>query len=223
MNVRERHVAGIAVVALAAIVSVYAYGRVPEEMVTHWGPSGPDGSMDRTVALIGLPALAAGLLLVFEIVPRIDPLGQHIRNLGRYYDLMVVVVVGMIGYVHVLVVMWNLGYAFDMIQAIVPAVAAVFYVAGVIMDHVDRNWFLGVRTPWTLSSDEVWERTHAQAGPLFKIAAVLTLGAVVLPQYGIVFVLGPILAVSAYLTVYSYVAYSRLPDSPDEPRTNGNV
>lgn len=216
MQLRERHVIGGGIVLLMAIVSVLAFPRVPAEMVTHWGADGPDGTMSRPVALVGLPALAAGLLVLFEILPRIDPLGEHLRDLGRYYDALAVVTAGLVAYIYFLVVVWNLGYEFDVLQAIVPAMAIVLYVAGVVMERVEKNWFVGVRTPWTLTNDEVWDRTHERAAPLFKLSAVLTLGAIVFPEYGMYFLVGPIVLSAAYLTVYSYLAYRDLGPEADD-------
>lgn len=219
MAPRERHVIGGGIVLVMAVASVLAYPRVPHVMVTHWGPGGPDGTMERTVALVGLPALAAGIALLFEALPRIDPLGEHLRDLGRYYDAMVAVTVGLLAYVHGIVILWNVGYQVDVLQAIVPAVALVYYVAGVVMERVDKNWFVGVRTPWTLTSDEVWERTHEQAAPLFKVSALLTLGAVILPAFALYFVVGPVLLASLYLVAYSYVVYRRIGTPGDETET----
>ena len=210
MTLRERHVIGGGIVLIMALVSVLAFPRVPAEMVTHWSQGGPDGTMGRTLALVGLPALAAGLLLFFELLPRIDPLGQHLTELGRYYDALVAVGVGIVGYAHVLVVVWNLGYTFDIMQAIVPAVAVAYYVAGVVMERVDKNWFVGVRTPWTLTSEEVWNRTHELGAPLFKVSAVLTLGAILLPEFAMFFLVGPVAVSALFLTVYSYLAYRNL-------------
>ena len=218
MNVRERHLIGGGIVLLMSVVGVLAYPRLPEQMVTHWGQGGPDGTMSRTAALVVLPALALGVLALFEVLPRLDPLGDHLRDLGRSYDALVVVVVGLVGYVHVLVVAWNLGYEFDVLQAIVPAVAVTYYVAGVVMGRVDKNWFVGVRTPWTMSSEEVWNRTHEYAAPLFKLSSLATLGAVLLPEYAIYFLVGPLASTVLFLTAYSYLAYRNL-----EPDADKNV
>jgi len=216
MNLRERQIVGPGLVVGMLVLSVAFYSRLPVTMVIHWGPGGPDGTASRLVALGVLPLLAGALILLFEVLPRIDPLGHHLRDLGRYYDVLVVVIVGLLAYVHGLVILWNLGTEFDVLQAIVPAVAILLYVVGEILEHVDKNWFVGIRTPWTLSSERVWEETHASAGPLFKLAAALALPAILFPEYGVVFLAGPVLAISAYLTVYSYLAYRRLESAPDD-------
>lgn len=217
MTLRERHVAGGGIVLLTAVASALAYPEMPAEMVTRWSGGGPTGTMDRTVALVGLPALAAALFVLFEALPRIDPLGERVADLGRYYDLLVVVVLGFLAYVHGLVIVWNLGWDFQMVQAVAPALAALYYVLGVVLERVEKNWFVGIRTPWTLSSETVWKRTHERGAPLFKLAGLVALGGVVLPEYGVVFFAGPVAAAALYLTVYSYREYSRLgPEAEDE-------
>jgi uncharacterized membrane protein len=214
MTLRTRHLVGGGLVLLTALASALAYPEMPAEMVTHWGTDGPDGSMGRTAALALLPALALAMLAMFELLPRIDPLGEAITDLEGYYDLLVLTVVGLLAYVHGVMIAWNLGYEFDVVQATAPAVGAVLFVAGVVLERVEKNWFVGIRTPWTLSSERVWEQTHERGAPLFKLAGVLALGAVAVPEYGPVFLVGPVAVSALYLTVYSYLAYRRL--GPDE-------
>jgi len=210
MTLRTRHLVGGGIVLLTALASALAYPEMPAEMVTHWGTDGPDGSMDRTVALAVFPALALAMLAMFELLPRIDPLGEAITDLEGYYDLLVVTVVGLLAYVHGVVIAWNLGWEFEIVQALAPAVAVVYFVAGVVIGRVDKNWFVGIRTPWTLSSERVWERTHERGAPLFKLSGLAALGAVALPEYGVYFLVGPVAVSALYLTVYSYLTYRRL-------------
>jgi uncharacterized membrane protein len=75
------------------------------------------------------------------------------------------------------------------------------------MEKADRNWFIGIRTPWTLSSDKVWKKTHEKTAPLMKLAAAISLAAVVLPEYSIYFYAVPAFVVALFSTVYSYWAY----------------
>lgn len=81
-------------------------------------------------------------------------------------------------------------------------------------ERAEQNWFVGIRTPWTLSSEAVWRRTHDRAGPLFKFAGLLALGALAVPSLAVAFVVVPVVAVSLYAIVYSYVVYRGLDDSP---------
>jgi len=93
--------------------------------------------------------------------------------------------------------------------------AGLFYYVGVFLPHAERNWFAGIRTPWTLSSDEVWDRTHALGGRLFKRTAVLTLVGLFFGDYAIYFLLIPALLTAGITAVYSYYLYAQV-----EPRSD---
>ncbi len=211
MTRRERLAVGGALVALSAAASVLAAPRLPATLATQFSAGGAVvGTMPKAAGLALLPALAAALLALFEALPRIDPLGENVAALGSYYDLLVLTVVGLPAYVHLLIVGVNLGYDVGLARALAPVPALLYYVVGVVTERVEPNWFVGVRTPWTLSDERVWVRTHERSGPLFKIAGVLALGGAVLPAYFVVFAVGPAVPVAAYATVFSYLDYRRL-------------
>ena len=90
-----------------------------------------------------------------------------------------------------------------------PAFAILFYYCGVLIEHSKRNWFIGIRTPWTMSSEKVWDKTHARGGKLFKIAGFIALLGIILPEQAIFLFLGAVLVFVAYLFVYSYVEYKK--------------
>ena len=73
-----------------------------------------------------------------------------------------------------------------------------------------RNYFIGIRTPWTLNNEEVWDKTHRLGGLLFKISGVITVFGVFLPDYAIVFILVPVLASAVISIVYSYVIHQKI-------------
>jgi uncharacterized membrane protein len=111
-------------------------------------------------------------------------------------------------YLHVLTLAWNLGARFDMIQVLIPAMALLFYAAGVMLRNAKQNWFIGIRTPWTLTNETVWDRTHQAGGRVFKLAAVIMLLGVFFPgYYALLFIMVPVLGAALYAVVYSYVAY----------------
>ena len=116
--------------------------------------------------------------------------------------------VAFLAYVHVLTILWNLGSdRFNMGSAIMPAIGLIFVFAGIMMRKAKRNFFVGIRTPWTLSSDWVWDRTHRIGSVLFVLSGALALLGVLFPAYAVWFVLMPVLFVVVFLVVYSYVLY----------------
>lgn len=211
MDTRRSYGVGLGLVALSAAASALAYPELPARMVTHWNAAGePDGETSRLVALALLPALSVAILGLFAVLPRIDPLGENVAAFRERYDTFVVLAVGLLTYVHLLVLAWNVGYRFEPMQALAPAIGVLFYYAGVVLEHAERNWFVGIKTPWTLSSDEVWKRTHERAAPLFKLAGVVAALGALVPAYAVVLIAVPLAAIAAYTTVYSYVEHRRI-------------
>jgi uncharacterized membrane protein len=112
-------------------------------------------------------------------------------------------------YVHVITILLNMGYAFSITQALSPAFGALFYYCGILISKSKRNWFIGIRTPWTMSSDSVWNKTHKLGGKLFRAAGILSFVGIVLYDYAIIFILVPVISFSVLLVAYSYVEYRK--------------
>ncbi|QLH78742.1 SdpI family protein [Halosimplex rubrum] len=216
MHTNHRFGVAAALVAVSALVSVLAAPSLPETVVTHWNAAGePDGTMSKTAALALLPALSAVLVALLAVLPRLDPLGENVADFRAYYDWFVVLFAGFMALVHGGVVAFNLGYEFDFTLLILAAVAGLFYYIGVLLTHAERNWFVGIRTPWTLSDETVWERTHELGGRLFKLTAVVSLVGLLAGDYAVYFLLVPALATAAVTVAYSYYCYERLDDAGD--------
>ncbi len=197
--------------AASAVFGALAYPQLPAEMATHWNAAGEiDGRTPKLLALGLFPVLMAALLGLFAVVPRIDPLGENVEQFRAQYDTFVVLVLAFLAYLQAVVVAANAGYEFELIQALAPAVGALYYYVGVLSAHAERNWFVGIRTPWTISSDEVWKRTHDRAAPLFKFAGVVAALGALVPAYAELLVVAPVLAVSLYAAVFSYAEYRRV-------------
>jgi len=214
---QSRHRFGLAagLVLLGAVASALAAPDLPERVVTHWNGAGvPDGYADRWVALVGLPALSAAILGMLAVVPRIDPLGENIAAFRETYDWFAVVLTAFLTLLHAGVLAYNLGYEFEFLRLVAVGVGLLYYFVGRVVARAERNWFVGVRTPWTLSSDEVWDRTHALAARLFTVAAVVALAGAVVGESIVYFLAVPAAVVAAVATGYSYYAYRQVEDGP---------
>jgi len=117
---------------------------------------------------------------------------------------------------------FNLGYEFDFTLLILGSVAVLFYGVGALLTRAEPNWFVGIRTPWTLSSEAVWERTHELGGRLFKLTAVISLIGLFFGEYAVYFLVVPALLTAAITTAYSYYLYERL-ERDTESSSNAGV
>ncbi|QKQ98536.1 DUF1648 domain-containing protein [Candidatus Nanohaloarchaea archaeon] len=210
MNLEKQDYGAVILGLLMAAVTVYGWLHLPDQIAVHFNASGePDRITDKFLGLILLPVMFSGFYVLFKLLPGIDPLGENIQKFKGQYRTVIVAVLGFLTYIQAMIVFWNLGYSFSISQALAPAIAVLYYVMGDVISEARQNWFIGIRTPWTLSDEEVWNQTHERCGPLFKIAAAITLIAVALPDYFLILAVAPALAASLYATFYSYREYRR--------------
>jgi len=196
------------IIAASFLLSMLAYPYLPEMVASHWNAKGEvDGYLPKFWGAFLLPLLMVGLYLLFLAIPRIDPLKENIMQFIKYYYGFIVVMMLLMLVVHAQVILWSLGFAISP-NAILPlSIGVLFIYIGVLIGKAKRNWFIGIRTPWTLSSDAVWDKTHKIGGRLFILAGVISIVGTLLPEYAFLFILLPILAVAFYTIVYSYFAY----------------
>jgi len=209
-HMKKTTIAALTIIILSFVIGIYLYPSMPERMASHWNSAGEvDGNMSRFWGVFLMPIVSAGMLLLFFIIPKIDPLKKNIKKFIKYYEWFMLLMIVFLFYIYMLTIYWNLGKRFDMGRMITPAIGILFIYIGVLVDNAKRNWFIGIRTPWTLSSDRVWAKTHKLGGKLFKIAGIIALFGLVLPKYAMWLLLVPALAAGLCPVVYSYLEYQK--------------
>jgi uncharacterized membrane protein len=190
------------------IVAFIFYPQMPGQMASHWNAQGVvDGYTSKFLGVFLFPFIATGLALLFIAIPAIDPLKSNIQKFRKYYDWFVVLFLLFLQYIYVLTLLWNKNASFDMIQAFLPAMGILFFYIGIMVQNAKRNYMVGIRTPWTLANEEVWDKTHRLGGKLFMGAGVLAALGAIWPKYALVFILVPVLAVTLVTMIYSYANY----------------
>jgi uncharacterized membrane protein len=156
-----------------------------------------------------MPIILVGLGLLFIAIPRIDPLKANIEKFRKYYDGFIILLFIFMLSVYSQVILWNLGIKISP-NAILPiGLGLLFFYCGILCENAKQNWFIGIRTPWTLSSERVWEKTHKIGGKLFKIAGVIAFVGAFFQSYALFFILVPVISVAAYTIIYSYFEYQK--------------
>ena len=194
----------------AFATGIYYYDKMPEYMATHWNQdSEVDGYMEKGAGLFLIPGMLLFLVLLFYVIPRIDPLKENIMKFEKYYLGMVFMLVLFLSYVYFLSIAWNMGYEFDMGRMIVPGIGVLLIYIGIMCGESRQNWFVGVRTPWTLSCDKVWERTHSKAKAIFiGLGALWIVAGLLFPSF-ILYLLVLLVLASLWLFVDSYLEYRK--------------
>lgn len=206
---RKAVIISVILILFQFILGIYLFPLMSERMAIHWNLQGKaDGYGTKFLGLFLIPSIEAILLPIFFVLPRIDPKGSS-GKLVENYEWFTLVFIGYMFYVYGLTILWNLGYRFDFMRLLVPVLGALFYGIGVLIGKVEMNWFLGIRTPWTLSSKEVWDETHKVGSHLFKISGIVSLFGFLFGGWiSLTLAVAPILLSGLYLFYFSYRLYN---------------
>ena len=196
-----------AFVLIAVVAAVWLYPQLPAQVATHWDLHGNvNGTMPRFWGA-ALPALMIlGVALLTPLLPVISPRRFEIAPFAAVYTLLMLVIQGVMLVIGVTPLLAAVGYAVSVPTVVMLSVGVLFLVLGNYMGKLRKNFFIGIRTPWTLASDVVWERTHRFGGWVFVAAGLLlALGTIAgLPLWMPVTV---IVLAALIPCAYSYVAY----------------
>lgn len=203
-------------VAAAAAASVAAWSRLPERVPIHWGISGEvDRYGSRTEALFIMPLTMLAVWGLMRLLPRIDPLRANYAKFAGTYEVVIDTVLAMMLVVHLAVLLGASGAPASVTIVVRFAVGAMLIVLGNVMPRTRQNWFIGVRTPWTLASARVWEKTHRLAGYMFVGLGLLVIATVPLaPQIGMPLLAGGMIVVALCTVAYSYLEWRKEARSP---------
>ena len=192
----------LAILLLSFIVGAFAYAYLPDIIPTHWNAQGEvDGYMDKFWGLFMLPIISVGLFALFVYIPKFEPRKINLESFKDYYQGILLVTIGFLFYIYILTILAALGYSFNMVQMIAPAFATIFYYMGVVLEKTKSNFFVGIRTPWTISDETVWEKTHKVGGKLFKASGIIAFFGAFFKEIAFILIIVPILAVSEYVFV----------------------
>ena len=200
----------VVLLALAGLaISLVAFQNLPEMVPSHWNMAGEvDDTMPRSIIAIMMPGLILFLGLLLLYIPNIDPLRANVDRFRNVYDWFIVGISAFLLYLHVLIILAGLGAEFNLTYLLIPAFSLGMFGIGLVLERTKPNWFIGIRTPWTLSSPTVWDKTHRLASLLFKLSGGITfISFLFSPQAAFVSMTGSILIAALASVIYSYFAY----------------
>ena len=211
MSTKNTLIISIILIIIASIAGMLAWNQLPEQVASHWGANDQvNGTMSRFWGVFLMPLITVVMLVLFLFLPGIDPMKANIQQFRETFNTFITLMIAFMIYIHGLTLAWNLGYTnFRMSSAMLPAMGLLFIFSGVLISKAKRNFFIGIRTPWTLSSDFVWNETHRLGGKLFIGAGAFALLGGLFPNYAVWFILIPVLGASLFSVLYSYFLYRK--------------
>ncbi len=210
MRTKTAMVAGMVLTVSALIYALVLWPLLPAHIPTHWDISGrADSWGDKSWAAFALPGLMALFVAMMPALPRLSPRGFAVEPFRGTFNFLLLVVVAMFGYLHLITMQAALHPGFDMGRMMLAGLLLFLALIGNVLGKVRRNFWMGVRTPWTLASDAVWIATHRLAARLLVAGSLA--GAIAL-WLGAPVEAGFFLLLTAALIPagYSLVLYKRL-------------
>jgi uncharacterized membrane protein len=222
MSIRTPLIVSFVVIASILAVSAWGWIALPAhaQMAVHWGIDGrPNGYMPKTIGLLMLPGVEAILSLFFALLPTIEPRRANLLSSRKLYLAGWYGSLGLAGVTHLLTIVNAAGLRVDVVRWTLVATAIVFIVLGNYLGKSRSNFFVGMRLPWTLSSELAWNKGNRLAGfglvatgvaSLLALAFVGSISAILISAIGVIlsFIIGGIA---------SYVTWKR-----DAGRSNGD-
>ena len=219
MTIRTPLIVSVILVLAMLAASAYAWTVLPADVriAIHWGADGhPDGFAHKPFALLFGPAFGAGLSLMLAAATLIEPRLSNLAASAKFFAVAWCGAIAIVAVSHGVIVAVALHAVFDVIGVVMASVSVLFIVIGNFIGKSRSNFFAGIRTPWTLSSEYAWEHANRLAGRLFMASGAATLAAILVlpPQFAIFILLGLTLGSSAVAVVMSYVYWRNDPERP---------
>lgn len=195
------------------VAAAILWPSAPARMPVHWNIAGQvDRYGGKVEGLLGLPLVTSGLYLMLLMLPLVDPKRTNYASFAAAYDTLRWATLVILAAVYVALLLTSFGYPVDIGFVVPVAIGLLFCLIGNLMGKFRQNWFVGVRTPWTLSSNASWEKTNRLGGRMFLATGIVLFAAALIHTWWMVAILGAmIVAMVVVLPTYSYLIWRRDP------------
>lgn len=199
-----------AILTIADVATaLYFYGQMPDTVPTHWNIEGKaDAFGNKSIYLwLGPGLMAFGLLLSISL-PYLSPAKFKIDPFRETFNTIMFFILLLMFYINGITMYGALHPGQEFGKWLVGGIFLFFSLMGNFLGRIKPNFYMGIRTPWTLASEEVWKRTHRMAGKLWLVGGIIAALLAVFDQFVAALVL--ILAISFWPAIYSFVLSKRL-------------
>jgi len=212
--ITKKEILPIALIILALLVGLILYPDLPERMPSHWNAQGEiDSYSGKNFGVFFFPGLTLGIYLLMTLLPLIDPLKRNYAKFVLPYFWFRTIFVSFFVLLYFYTLGAALGTKMNINNFILPATSLLFIFIGLFLPKVKKNYFIGIKTPWTLHSEEVWDKTHQFSGKLFVAAGIIALTGSIFPDYSFLIFMVAVLSAAFGSLACSYFIHRRLKES----------
>lgn len=166
----------VTLVALMFIAGVVLYPSLPNMIPTHWGFEGqPNQWSSKTWGTWIIPTMSFVFLILFPLLPKLDPKRENYKNFKKSWDVIQTSLVAMMAYMYAVTMYVTFYPEYNNLvgRAVMIGIGILFVVLGNVMGKVRQNYFVGLKTPWTLEDPGVWQKSQRFAGWMFVFAGLV--------------------------------------------------
>lgn len=200
-----------AIIAIQIVIAVYGFAVLPDTVPIHWGANGQaNGYGPKWMGTFLNPLISIGIYVLIRVLLAASPRLSGRQSMTANLKVAKIVLAGIMLFmliIQLVTIAQSLGVGFDMAMVVMLALSLLFIFLGNYMGKIQRNFWMGIRTPWTITNAIVWERTHRLGGWLFVAVGLIGVPCSFIPSLRLGGILVPIIAVSIFLYIYSYVCY----------------
>lgn len=201
----------ILTVIAGIIFGIYFYFTLPDVVASHWNFKGEvDGYSSKLFTVVFFPIMFIGLYLMFYFLPYFDPKKERYQEFKNIYHIFKTIILFFLLSIFIIVGLTNLGYNINIGKIIPALIGILFIIIGKYMEKIKPNWFLGIRTPWTLSSETVWKKTHRFGSWVFIALGIILLLTPLFPEKisFTIFIISTMTLILS-LFIYSLIIYTK--------------
>lgn len=203
----------IAIIVIMFALAIFFQVDIPQtgdQVVTSVAEDGtPLDQGSRFATIFAMPVIALAILLLLNALPHI---AVYRRNIEKFYEQFYgfkAIILLFLLVVYLVNILPAYGYSFNIVFVILPALAVLYFYLGHVLKHIHRNYFIGFLSPWALSSDKLWNRTHRFGGAVLEVCGVFLLVGLIFQDYIIEILAVATAAVIVLTAIYSYLIFSR--------------
>jgi len=190
------------------IIGIFYYPQLPDQVPSHWNAQGEiDDWSSKDFAIWFFPCLTLIVYILMTFIPFIDPLRRNYSKFALpYFWLRLILIVFFLSlYLYTL-----LGANININYFIIPAISLLFIVMGIFLPKIKKNYFVGVKTPWTIHSEKVWDKTHVLAGKLYILAGIITFLGLIFVNHAVYILLISAVGAALISVLYSYFVFRNI-------------
>ena len=204
------NIALIAIILLSIIGTAFIYNKLPDKIPSNWGINGEINEYQGKSFVYITAIFPLFIHLLLKVLPKVDPKRESFEKHKKGYSIISITIIVFIILMHWVTIIYSLGYDINIPMSVQILIGIMFLAMGNYMPQIRHNYFLGIKTPWTLASESVWKKTHMVGGYVFfLIGLIFVFSGIVFTNISFYIAIGATIVSTIGLTAYSYLLYKK--------------